>query len=223
MDESVRDAPEARPVNALVPYDPEVARRAKLRRAAGAARTALAVWGAVSLAGIGFAAVLHGSGGLDAFARTGAAEVVTVAAAEREPSLDAATLEPAPAAETAAPSAAPAPVAAAVTVVPDVPERREIAPAGRTGAATEEPAATPVGEPAAAQAEPPEPVALARLPRSRPKSIVVADTVARRDPAQVRWRIRKLEDLPLRYAYMPHHAYAAPPPRRMPPPLLYEW
>jgi hypothetical protein len=63
---------------------------------------------------------------------------------------------------------------------------------------------------------------LARLPRSRPKSIVVADSVARRDPALIRWRIRKLEDVPLRYAYTPYHAYAAPP-RRMPPPLLYEW
>jgi hypothetical protein len=205
MEESVRDAPEARPVNALVLYDPQVARTAKLRRAAGAARTALAVWGAVSLAGIGVVAALHGSGGLDAFARTSGAEVVAVAdrSDRAAPPGQVATSEPEAATATAEPRSA---------------ETRASTPALRVALAA--PAAAPVD---AIEEAPAEPTVLARLPRSRPKSIVVADSVARRDPAQIRWRIRKLEDVPLRYAYTPYHAYAAPPPRRMPPPLLYEW
>jgi hypothetical protein len=221
MEESVRNAPEARPVNALVLYDPDVARRAKLGRAARTARTALAVWGALSLAGIGAAAVLHGTGGLDAFARPGETIVVTAANEERsQPVAKAVTPERAPAA-VAAPSASPTRESAPLgDTAMAVPEDGDPSP----GAISEplESAAAPA-EPDAAPAEPAEPIVLARLPRSRPKDIVVADSVARRDPAQIRWRIRKLHDLPLRYAYTPYHAYAAPPPRRMPPPLVYEW
>lgn len=226
MEESVRNTPEARPVNALVVYDPRSARRARLGRAARAARAALAIWGAVSLAGIGGAAVLHGTGGLDALARPGEAMVVAAADAEGEqPAAQAATPEPIPLPGPPNTPLAPAPLSAApIDAVVAMPGPlhlpREPSPEHQGAVASlPKPAAV---EPDAAPAEPAASVALARLPRSRPRNLIVADSVARRDPAQIRWRIRKLHEMPLRYAYTPHHAYAPSPPPRIPPPLLYQ-
>jgi hypothetical protein len=89
-------------------------------------------------------------------------------------------------------------------------------------------ASAPAPEPSPSVAEEPasEPVVVARLPRVRPDEPLVTGSIARRDAAEIRKRIRRLHERPFRRAYPRYHAYVPPPPayaHRVPPPLLYEW
>ena len=224
MDETVRSAPAPQAANALVVYDPRRAGRARIGRVASGAKTMLAVWGAVSLAGIVVAPLLHDATNLAAFAHVGRQAATAPEQAPARPA-SASAAQPAPARtqpSTISKRAAPAVEATAVREAP-IAAFTEKAVSSRPEPL---PAVTPAPrlvEPDLAKSLLAEATALARLPRSRPDEPITTGSIGQRETTDIRRRIRKLHELRFRYAASPYRASPSPPLRRRPPPLLYQW